>query len=53
MGVLRVRGHALPTGGWVDLYADGDRWTTEPVQGADLVAEGWLVPDPAALTRRR
>jgi imidazolonepropionase-like amidohydrolase len=44
VSVLRVRGHALPTCEWVDLYADGDRWTTEPVQGAELVAEGWLVP---------
>ena len=42
--VLRVRGHALPDGGFVDLYADGDRWTTDPVPGAELVAEGWLLP---------
>jgi hypothetical protein len=28
----------------VDLYADGDRWATEPVAAADLVAEGWLLP---------
>ena len=27
-----------------DLYAAGDRWTTDPVAGADLVAEGWLLP---------
>ncbi|MEN3362285.1 MAG: hypothetical protein V7637_6267 [Mycobacteriales bacterium] len=44
MAVLRVGGHALPGGDWVDLYADGDRWTTEAVAGAELVAEGWLVP---------
>lgn len=44
MRVLRVRGFALPEGELVDLYADGDRWTTDPVAGADLVAEGWLVP---------
>ncbi len=44
MSVLRVRGRALPDGDFVDLYADGDRWTTEPVRGADLVAEGWLLP---------
>ncbi|MBF9131914.1 amidohydrolase family protein [Plantactinospora sp. S1510] len=44
MTVLRVRGHALPDGEWVDLYADGDRWTTDPVRGAELVAEGWLLP---------
>ena len=44
MTVLRVRGHALPDGEFVDLYADGDRWTTDPVAGAELVAEGWLLP---------
>jgi imidazolonepropionase-like amidohydrolase len=42
--VLRIRGVALPGGETADLYADGDRWTTEPVAGADLVAEGWLLP---------
>lgn len=42
--VVRVRGYALPDGEYVDLYADGDRWTTDPVPGAELVAEGWLVP---------
>ena len=41
---VRVRGYALPDGEYVDLYADGDRWTTDPVPGAELVAEGWLVP---------
>ena len=44
MSVLRVRGPALPGGELLDLYADGDRWTTEPVAGAELVAEGWLLP---------
>lgn len=44
MAVLRVRGYALPDGEPVDLYADGDRWTTDPVGGAELVAEGWLLP---------
>jgi imidazolonepropionase-like amidohydrolase len=44
MPVLRVRGQALPDGDLVDLYADGDRWTTDPVPGAELVAEGWLLP---------
>jgi hypothetical protein len=44
VAVLRVRGYALPEGDPVDLYADGDRWTTEPVANADLVAEGWLLP---------
>jgi imidazolonepropionase-like amidohydrolase len=42
--VLRVRGYGLPEGEPVDLYADGDRWTTDPVAGADLAAEGWLLP---------
>jgi imidazolonepropionase-like amidohydrolase len=44
MTVLRVRGYALPAGEAVDLYADGDRWTSDPVAGAELVAEGWLLP---------
>ncbi len=44
MTVLRVRGYALPTGEVIDLYADGDRWTTDPVAGADLAGEGWLLP---------
>jgi imidazolonepropionase-like amidohydrolase len=44
MSVLRVRGYALPDGDPVDLYADGDRWTDDPVPGAELAAEGWLVP---------
>ena len=44
MPVLRIRGIALPEGDEVDLYADGDRWTTDPVTGAELVAEGWLLP---------
>jgi hypothetical protein len=44
MTTVRVRGFALPDGEYLDLYADGDRWTTEPVSGAELVAEGWLVP---------
>jgi imidazolonepropionase-like amidohydrolase len=44
VAVLRVRGFALPGGEPVDLYADGDRWTSDPVAGADLVAEGWILP---------
>ena len=43
MTVLRVRGRALPDGEFVDLYADGDRWTTDPVPGAEPI-EGWLLP---------
>jgi imidazolonepropionase-like amidohydrolase len=42
--VVRVRGWALPSGERIDLYADGDRWTAEPVAGADLLAEGWVLP---------
>ncbi|HWE88729.1 MAG TPA: amidohydrolase family protein [Pseudonocardiaceae bacterium] len=42
--IARIRGYALPQGEYVDLYADGDRWTTDPVRGAELVAEGWLLP---------
>jgi len=44
MSVLRVRGHALPTGEFLDLYADGDAWTTDPVAVAELVGDGWLLP---------
>lgn len=44
MSVLRVRGYALPSGDPVDLTADGDIWTDDPVPGAELVAEGWLLP---------
>ena len=42
--MLRVRGYALPEGEPVDLYADGDRWTADPVAGAELAGEGWLLP---------
>lgn len=44
MPVLRVRGVALPNGETADLYADGDRWTADPVAGAELAGEGWLLP---------
>jgi len=44
VAVVRVRGVALPDEDVVDLYADGDLWTTDPVRNAELVAEGWLVP---------
>ncbi len=44
MSVLRVRGFRLPDGEPADLFADGDRWTDEPVAAAELVAEGWLLP---------
>jgi hypothetical protein len=42
--VLRIRGVALPGGDPVDLFTDVDRWTDDPVPGAELAAEGWLVP---------
>ena len=41
--MIRIRGNALPTGEVVDLYADGDRWTSDPAPNAELV-EGWLLP---------
>jgi imidazolonepropionase-like amidohydrolase len=41
---LCVRGPALPDGDVVELSADGDRWTTDPVHGAQVVVEGWLLP---------
>src|SRR4051794_11131779 len=44
MPVLRVRGFGLPEGEPIGLYADGNRWTTDPVPGAELVAEGWVLP---------
>lgn len=44
VAVLRVRGYALPDGEPIDLYADGDEWTTDPVGGAELVGEGWVLP---------
>ncbi|MEV7630086.1 amidohydrolase family protein [Actinoplanes sp. NPDC089786] len=44
MTVLRIRGVGLPDGETIDLYADGDRWTTEPAPGAELVADGWILP---------
>ncbi len=42
--IVRVRGRALPSSEYVDLYADGDRWTTDPVPNAESVAQGWLLP---------
>src|SRR6478672_3412582 len=44
MGVIRIRGRALPSGDVVDLYADGDRWTDDPVRNAELVGQGWMLP---------
>jgi hypothetical protein len=40
VAVLRIRGFALPGGDPVDLYADGDRWTDDPVAGAELAGGG-------------
>jgi imidazolonepropionase-like amidohydrolase len=42
--VLRIQGYALPEGDPIDLYADGDRWTTDPVPDSELVATGWILP---------
>lgn len=42
--MIGVRGYALPEGEPVELYADGDRWTTDPVPAAEVVAEGWIIP---------
>lgn len=42
--MIRIRGLALPGEEAIDLYADGDRWTTMRMPGAELVAEGWIVP---------
>ena len=42
--MIGVRGYALPEATPVELYADGDRWTTDPVPGAEVVAEGWIIP---------
>src|SRR5262245_61826569 len=44
MTVLRIHGYALPGGDPVDLYADGDRWSTDPVPDSELVATGWILP---------
>jgi imidazolonepropionase-like amidohydrolase len=44
MAVLRIRGIGLPEGEPIDLYADGDRWTADPVAGAELAADGWVLP---------
>ncbi len=44
MAVLRIRGFALPDGEPADLFADADRWTDDPVPGAELAAEGWVLP---------
>jgi imidazolonepropionase-like amidohydrolase len=42
--VLRVRGYGLPGGDPVDLYTDGNTWTDDPVPGASLAGEGWVLP---------
>jgi len=44
VSALRIRGFALPDGEPADLFAAGDRWTDDPVAGAELAAEGWLLP---------
>jgi len=44
MTALRFRGPVLPDGETRDLYVVGGRVTYEPVAGADLAEEGWIVP---------
>ena len=41
---LRCRGPVLPDGEPRDLYVVDGHVTYEPVAGAELVAEGWIVP---------
>jgi imidazolonepropionase-like amidohydrolase len=41
---VRVRGVVLPEGEHRDLYVRDGHVTYEPVSGAELVAEGWIVP---------
>ena len=41
---LRFRGPVLPDGEPRDLYVVDGHVTYEPVAGAELVAEGWIVP---------
>lgn len=43
-GGFKVRGVVLPEGERKDLYVVGGRITHDPVDQADLVAEGWIVP---------
>ena len=44
MSALRFRGPALPDGEVRDLYVVDGLVTDEPQAGAELVAEGWIVP---------
>ncbi|MGH3510526.1 MAG: amidohydrolase family protein [Nocardioidaceae bacterium] len=44
MSAMLVRGPVLPDGEARDLYVVDGRITLEPVPGAELVAEGWIVP---------
>ena len=44
MSALRFRGPVLPEGEPQDLYVVDGRVTYEPQDGAELVAEGWIVP---------
>jgi imidazolonepropionase-like amidohydrolase len=44
MSALRFRGPVLPDGESRDLYVVDGRVTYEPVAGAEMVAEGWIVP---------
>jgi imidazolonepropionase-like amidohydrolase len=42
--MIGIRGYAIPSDDPVELYADGDRWTTSPAPGSEVVAEGWILP---------
>ncbi|MCD4524774.1 amidohydrolase family protein [Nocardioides sp. cx-173] len=44
MTVIRFRGPVLPDGEARDVYVVDGRVTYEATSGADLVAEGWIVP---------
>ena len=44
MTAMRFRGPVLPDGEARDLYVVGDTITYEPVPGASIEAEGWMVP---------
>ena len=44
--MIGVRGVALPGGEPIELYADGDRWTTEHTDGAGSWWKAALVDLP-------
>lgn len=52
MVIIRVRGRALPDGEYVDLYADGDRWTSAVVYAEDLRQDLGQLDHPVAVILR-